>query len=56
MESQSLRTLLEPWFNSIANPHQAQEQTLLKLLEGYRQTQYGYEYAAGNVSSIKEFQ
>ncbi len=56
MESQSLRTLLEPWFNSIANPHQAQEQTLSKLIEAYRQTQYGHEFGADKVSNIEEFQ
>ena len=56
MESQSLQLLLEPWFQSIANPRQAQEQTLTKLIERYRQTQYGHGFSADKVSSIKEFQ
>ena len=56
MESQSLRTLLEPWFQSISNPHQAQEQTLSKLIAGYCETRYGQKFGADKVSSIEEFQ
>ncbi len=56
MENQSLRPLLEPWFHSIANPHQAQEQALSKLIGGYRKTQYGQEFGADKVSSINDFQ
>jgi len=56
MESQSLRSLLKPWFQSIANPRQAQEQTLSKLIEGYRKIHYGEEFCADKVSSIEEFQ
>jgi len=56
MESQSLRPLLEPWFQSVSNPHQAQEQTLAKLIAGYRETRYGQKFGADNVSTIEEFQ
>jgi len=56
MESQSLHSLLEPWFQSIANPRRAQEQTLSKLIEAYRKTHYGQEFDADKVSNIKEFQ
>ena len=50
------RMALEPWFQSIADPHQAQEHTLLRLIEGYQKTQYAQELGAGKVSSIEEFQ
>ena len=56
MESQSLRPVLEPWLQSIASPHQAQEQTLSKLIEGYQKTEYGQEFGADKVSTIAEFQ
>lgn len=56
MESQSLRPLLEPWFRSITDPRSAQEQTLSKLVEGYRKTRYGQKFGADKVSTIEDFQ
>jgi hypothetical protein len=56
MESQLLRPLLEPWFQSVSNPHQAQEQTLSNLVAGYRETRYGHKFGADRVSTIEEFQ
>lgn len=56
MESNALQILLEPWFQSIANPRQAQEETLARLLKSYAQTQYGREFHADKISGIPEFQ
>ncbi len=56
MESQSLQGLLDPWFQSISNPRQAQERTLSKLIEAYRKTGYGQELGVDKVSSTGEFQ
>ena len=56
MQMPSFKPMLEPWFQAIENPNQAQEKILPKLLEAYRQTQYGKKYGADKVSSVKEFQ
>ena len=56
MESNALQAFLDPWFQSIANPRQAQEQALARLLKSYAQTQYGREFDADKISSIPEFQ
>jgi len=56
MESNALQTILNPWFQSIANPSQAQEETLARLLKSYAQTHYGQEFGADKISSIPEFQ
>ena len=45
MQPPSFQPLLEPWVQSIDNPYRAQEKTLLKLLETYRQTQYNQQFA-----------
>jgi hypothetical protein len=55
-ETSPLQALLDPWFQSIANPRQTQEEILARLLKGYAQTQYGRDFQADKISSITEFQ
>lgn len=51
-----LRALLEPWWQSLTNPHKSQREVLSKLLEGYRKTEYGQRFSADRISTIEEFQ
>lgn len=47
--------LVSPWYESLKNPSQAQENALLHLLEGYGKTDYGQAHAASSVSGIADF-
>lgn len=51
-----LKELLEPWFNSLADPKQAQEELLAKLLNGYSKTEFGQKYGAEVITTVSEFQ
>jgi GH3 auxin-responsive promoter len=51
----ALNDLLDPWFQSLANPKVSQEETLRTLLRGYALTEYGKNYGAEKVTTIEEF-
>jgi hypothetical protein len=48
--------LVEPWYEALANPGQAQVDALKELLKGYAKTTYGSEYGAKDVGSLFDFQ
>jgi len=54
-ETKSLELFLKPWYESLEDPRHTQQITLNRLLEGYRQTQYGLEHKADKVSTLEEF-
>ncbi|MDY6907464.1 MAG: GH3 auxin-responsive promoter family protein [Chloroflexota bacterium] len=51
----ALESFLRPWYQSVSTPHQAQEDTLARLLQGYRQTAYGTERGADQVGTVAEY-
>lgn len=51
-----LKPFVEPWYQSIANPKQAQESLLPRLVQGYTKTEYGEKHHAGDITSIQDFQ
>jgi len=55
MENVIERLFLQPWYESLENPLQAQESVLKSLMEGYKRTGYGKDYGASGVSNIKDF-
>ena len=50
-----LQALVQPWYQSLANPAAAQEAVLKQFLAGYARTRYGQEHHAGQVGSIEEY-
>ncbi|MDX1416521.1 MAG: GH3 auxin-responsive promoter family protein [Candidatus Promineifilaceae bacterium] len=52
---QMLQALLQPWFTSVADPVQAQEDLLHRLLADYAQTQYGRQHGAQNIDTIEDY-
>jgi hypothetical protein len=44
--------LLQPWHESVEAPEQAQEEVLQRLLNSYRQTEYGAAHGADEVDSV----
>lgn len=51
-----LKDLLDPWFTSLTNPKQAQEELLSKLLKEYSKTEFGEKYGAKTIKFMSEFQ
>jgi hypothetical protein len=51
-----LKPIIGPWYDSLKNPQQAQEQILNELLKKYNTTDYGKIHNAANISSVKEYQ
>jgi hypothetical protein len=50
-----LKLILNPWYESLEEPIRSQGLALKKILDGYKQTSYGLERNAGEISSIKDF-
>ncbi len=50
-----LKTFLQPWHESIANPAQAQQQVLKNLLRGYARTDYGIQHQVSAVETIEDY-
>jgi hypothetical protein len=46
---------LQPWHEAIANPAQAQETVLQRLLESYAMTTYGKRHGAEQTSSVEDY-
>jgi hypothetical protein len=59
-EDESIRNILEPiigpWYESLADPHKAQEQVLYELLKKYGATKYGETHNAHQTTSIQDYQ
>jgi hypothetical protein len=50
-----LQSMLQPWHESLANPEQAQNEVLNRLLIDYAKTVYGRRYSASQVDTIDDF-
>lgn len=50
-----LQSMLQPWHESLANPEQAQNEVLDRLLIDYAKTVYGRSHSATQVDSIDDF-
>jgi hypothetical protein len=50
-----LKGFLQPWHESIKDPHSAQKKVLNALLDHYYQTEYGQKYGAAQVETIEDF-
>ena len=53
---QLLQDLVDPWYVSLKNPAESQEQTLQTLLKGYAETNYGKSFDVANIRSAEDFQ
>lgn len=51
-----LKPIIGPWYDSLQNPPQAQEQILNELIKKYDTTEYGKNHNTSNISSVKEYQ
>jgi len=51
-----LRGFVEPWYQSLARPEEAQEEVARKLAISYAKTEYGNKYNADKVEGVKDFQ
>lgn len=51
-----LKPIIGPWYDSLQNPLQAQEQILNELIKKYDATDYGKNHNTGNITSVKEYQ
>ena len=54
--SDFLQPLVSPWYQSLQNPKEAQNQTLQTLITHYGKTEYGSQHSADDVESISDFQ
>ncbi len=52
---QQLMAVVQPWYDSLANPPAAQEAVLGRLLRGYAATRYGQEHGAQSVATVDEY-
>jgi hypothetical protein len=50
-----LEHMLQPWHSAIANPQQAQDEVLNRLLLDYAKTGYGQKHAAASIGSVEEY-
>jgi hypothetical protein len=50
-----MKAVVDPWYQSLADPAKAQEIVLERLLKGYGQTEYGRNQGCENVGSYADF-
>ena len=50
-----MKALVDPWYQSLADPAKAQATMLERLLADYRQTEYGRKHGADAVGSYEDF-
>lgn len=50
-----LQALVQPWYQSLANPAAAQQKALEQFCAGYARTRYGQEHHASGVGSIDDY-
>lgn len=53
--SQMLQGMLQPWYESVADPIKAQEEVLHRIIIDYAKTKYGKEHGAAQIGSIEDF-
>ena len=51
-----LNPIIYPWYESIKNPKEAQEQVFNNLLKNYAKTDFGKKYAASEINDFKSYQ
>ncbi|MCK4476915.1 GH3 auxin-responsive promoter family protein [Candidatus Bathyarchaeota archaeon] len=51
-----LRALVDPWYQALQNPMEAQNQALQNLIIHYKKTEYGKQHSIDEVKSIADFQ
>jgi len=51
-----LQALVNPWYEALRSPAEAQNRTLHDLIRHYRETEYGKQHSADDVESIVDFQ
>jgi len=52
---QRLQAVVQPWYESLADPLAAQEQVLERILQGYGATHYGREHGVQSVTTMDEY-
>jgi hypothetical protein len=50
-----LMAVVQPWYDSLANPPVAQQAVLEQLLRGYAATRYGQEHGAESIATVQEY-
>ena len=50
-----LEHMLKPWHEAVANPAQAQETVLHRLLQDYAKTDYGQQHGAENIETLADY-
>lgn len=50
-----LQSIVNPWYESLKNPKEAQERALSDLVKQYEKTEYGKEHGAHEVQSVEDF-
>ncbi|HYC12441.1 MAG TPA: GH3 auxin-responsive promoter family protein [Nitrososphaerales archaeon] len=56
METPSiLRQIVDPWYDSLADPKGSQERVLMNLISAYAKTDYGREHCASEVRGVADF-
>lgn len=50
-----LTMFLQPWYQALGDPAEAQEQVFHHLLEGYAQTEYGARHGAAGITNVDEY-
>jgi hypothetical protein len=50
-----MKAMVDPWYQSLANPANAQEIVLKRLLNTYSQTEYGRNHRSENVGSYNDY-
>lgn len=51
-----LRPFVEPWYQALAHPKEAQEAILSTLVQAYAKTEYGEKHNANQVETLEDFQ
>lgn len=52
---EKMKALVDPWYNALQHPAQAQEAVLKNLVKIYSQTDYGKEHNSSNIGSYSDF-
>jgi len=50
-----LKVIVNPWYESLKNPEETQQQVLSDLIQQYQKTQYGIDHGAHKVHGIEDF-
>jgi len=51
----TVQSMLQPWFEAVADPRAAQTAVLKQLLEGYAQTGYGEQHGAAQIQGLEDY-